>query len=337
MKEPAKYAAVAAMVAALVGAAIYANSGSRPTSEAPEAVAATGEAVTSAAEGETAAASTPAAAGTDHATEEQQIATLELPVEPDQQSTADTSVASDPPIPSPLAEYPGFGHNIDRDEAQFELEEQEREDMVADCMSGQGYKYTPAPSIVLRGELGEEDLERLLSEASTDPNDAHVASLSEEQRQAWYMALTGVPDPNAPEAADLPDFESGGGCVGEALRQLPGVYALRQQLQPELDAMEEAIATDSRVAVEEQEWSRCMQTKGYDFGSPSAMHAAVDETAAELSDFASAAEELEAQQLKASQAGQECYLPLSRTIKAVRDEHEQTFVSQYREILEASD
>jgi hypothetical protein len=56
---------------------------------------------------------------------------------------------------SPLAAYPGFGHDPEADEERFTTEEQRREELVAACMAARGFLYLPSPSVVITGEETE--------------------------------------------------------------------------------------------------------------------------------------------------------------------------------------
>lgn len=239
---------------------------------------------------------------------------------------------------SPLAAYPGF-RDPEVDEAQFLREERQREQRVAGCMREAGFRYTPAPSVVVDGSQEEPP-------PDVDPNEAYAASLDPAARSAYYLALVEVSDPNAQEASELPDpdGETGGGCVGEALREIPGVYEVRGRLADELDAMEEAITADPRVRDAETAWSVCMREAGHPFRSPAHLHASLDDAVARvlgvgpLGRTGLAAElrlgAVERRYQRAVEASEACLEPLEEALREVRHDHETAFVSEHRTILE---
>jgi hypothetical protein len=76
-------------------------------------------------------------------------------------SVADAEADAVPaPRLSRLAAYPGFGHDPDADEARFEREELEREEIIAECMKVEGYSYVPAPSTMEADIASDEQTQR---------------------------------------------------------------------------------------------------------------------------------------------------------------------------------
>ena len=229
---------------------------------------------------------------------------------------------------SPLAAYPGFGHNAAADEARYEQEERQREQMIAQCMRAAGHQYTPSPSV---------DASTLRSAAEAraaaeGPNLRHAQTLAPEQRQAYFMALYGVPDPYTEDASKLHDPASptGGGCVGEALRALPGVYAAAAALTEEYVAMRRSVLEDARVTAAEGRWAECMRGRGQNFTSPRQMHR-------ELATAARANREQARARIRevdpvARQCGQNS--GLDSTIAQVRVEKETAFVAQHKATLD---
>lgn len=171
---------------------------------------------------------------------------------------------------SPLAAFPGFGHNPTADEARYKREQSARERLIATCMKGQGLSYTPAPPREAtqgsRGNAGRSNA------APVDPNERHAASLSPEARARYYTALYGVPDPND-QSAQLwkPGTPTGGGCLGDAMRALPGVYAARSALAEQFSDLRQSVLSDPAVTAAEGRWATCMKGKGFTFASPRAM------------------------------------------------------------------
>lgn len=249
------------------------------------------------------------------------------------------AASADAEAGSPLAAYPGF-RDPEVDEAQFVREERRREQRVAVCMRDAGFRYTPAPPVVVDG--AQEQLP-----PDVDPNEAYAASLDPIARSAYYLALVGVADPNAQEASELPDpdAETGGGCVGEVFREVPGVYEVRGRLADELDAMEEAIAADPRVRDAKTAWSVCMREAGHAFRSPAHLHASLDDAVASvlgvglLGRTGLEAElrlgAVERRYYEALEASEACLEPLEEALREVRYDHEAAFVSEHRAILEA--
>lgn len=95
---------------------------------------------------------------------------------------------------SPLATYPGFGHNPQADEAQYRREQVSREQLIARCMQAADLRYTPAPDIQKpqRSERGQSRA----AAVPVDVNERYARSLSGAERTRYYVALYGVPDPN---------------------------------------------------------------------------------------------------------------------------------------------
>jgi hypothetical protein len=171
---------------------------------------------------------------------------------------------------SPLAAYPGFGHNPTADEARYKREQAARERSISACMRQQGLSYTVSPPQDENPGGGR----RRGAAAPTDPNDSHAATLSPEERARYYTALYGVADPND-QSGQLwrPGSATGGGCWGDALRTFPGVYAARSRLAEQFSELRQAVATDPEVTAAEGRWSICMRGKGFTFASPRAMSA----------------------------------------------------------------
>lgn len=229
---------------------------------------------------------------------------------------------------SPLAAYPGFGHNAAADEARFEQEERTREQRVAECMRTTGFQYTPAPSVDAASIRSADEARA----ASEDPNERRAAALAPEQRRAYWMALYGVPDPYSVDASELHDPASptGGGCKAEAVRAIPGVYAAAAALTEEYVAMRRAVAEDARVKAAEGRWAECMRGRGHNFDSPSQMHR--DLAVAARSDRAQGRAKIREIDPVARQCGQSA--GLDAAVATVRTEKETAFVAQHRATLD---
>ncbi len=224
------------------------------------------------------------------------------------------------PEESPLAAYPGFGHDPEADEARHMAEEVERENLIAACMRRKGFHYTPAPAVD-GGLVSEAELEREEREET-----AYLESLSPSEWKAYSLALAGVPDLND-EGSTAPT----GGCFAEADRAIPGVYRAAGELAMEFERMEEVIARDARVRAAEQRWSECMGRAGHGYATPRALVAAPDRwTAAQATD--EALDEHDA----ALAAGERCEgeAGLREAEETARLDHETAFVERYRDVLD---
>lgn len=249
---------------------------------------------------------------------------------------APSSAAPAAEAASPLAAYPGFGHDPEVDEARFEREEIERERRTSECMAAAGWDYRPQPPVAAGGFATPEEA---AAWADLDPNRAYLERLSPAGRRDYHRALHGVEDPYAESADALADPADplGGGCAGEALRAVPGVFAARNELREELRDLERAIAGDPRVAGAERRWAACMTARGHAAETPAALLAAVDEAAlagaAEAGPSeAEALARLEAARPDAADCALQAGLPAA--LSAARAEHEETFVRRHRRVLE---
>ena len=242
---------------------------------------------------------------------------------------------------SKLAAYPGFGHNIDADEDRYTEEELRRELLLSDCMQSRGFEYTPAPSILVDEEAmnDAEEFERLLREASNDPNEIYVNSLSLNMRKAYFVALTGMENPNNEEGEAHDLAKDAGGCMQLVFEKVPGVYAKKNALSEELDEMEQRIASDSRNYEVNSRWANCMTEQGYEYSKPSDVHRASDQTMARLIGAQADTKEIEKAQIvmaKKLLQSQGCAnkVELRKIRQQVRIEYENQFVDKYRELLE---
>jgi len=240
--------------------------------------------------------------------------------------------------PSPLAAYPGFGHAAAADEARFEAEELARERLVAACMAAEGFDYQPTPSVSLDGFDSPEAAVAFLK---SDPNEEYLRGLDAAERQRYDLALYGVANPDSPRAEDLHDPESlvGGGCLAAAHRQIPGVFAARNELREELRAMERAFLADPRVSAAEATWSACMSAEGFDHESPRALRASLDRTLDRLRAESApepAFEAAMAAHRTAEATGQRCAAStgFAPKVRSVRVEYERRLVERHRPLLD---
>ena len=197
-----------------------------------------------------------------------------------------------------LADYlPGFGFGSDPEQVQAFYERQERrvQDLIAQCMAGEGFEYIPAvrpapdfafgavDEVEYARERGfgittfvdEESVAFESGEEWTDPNRAIVDALSDSERQAYHDTLYAPPEPTGtetdPETGAVTEVYEGygEGCQGRAYEE---VYAadefteLYEQL--DLESMWERAEADPRMRDLSDEWSRCMGGRGYDYDDP---------------------------------------------------------------------
>lgn len=227
---------------------------------------------------------------------------------------------------SPLAEYPGFGHHADADEARFSREEQARERLIAACMRKKGFPYSPSPAVVADDSLTAEQAWELVQ---NDPNNKYASSLSKRERVRYHLALAGMPDANNPGSRPV------GGCIAAAHRAIPGVYAAFNALRQPFERMQEAIGSDARVKVAEGRWATCMRELGHDFSTPTELRASLD-GALTTPRSATELDALERAYETALAAGSQCDVTtgLGRAVAVTRFDHETEFVQRYRAVLE---
>ena len=230
---------------------------------------------------------------------------------------------------SPLAAYPGFGHNQAADEARFERESLAREKMTAQCMKQQGFAYTVAPAAHIDTANPQQDVA-----IAQNPNISYAESLSAARRAEYYMALYGVPNPNSPAADDLYDRNApgGGGCSGAAFAAIPGVYTAQSELTEQYIELRRSIKQDGRVIAAERNWSACMQSQGFHYGSTQDLLAELDNAVAENR----LTPELEQRHAQASDVARSCgaQAGLDNAIAQARIEKETAFVAAHKAKLE---
>ncbi|HEX6289508.1 MAG TPA: hypothetical protein VFZ66_09975 [Herpetosiphonaceae bacterium] len=222
---------------------------------------------------------------------------------------------------SPLAAYPGFGHNPEADEARFDRESLARERMTAQCMKQKGFPYTEV--VPVRNAV-----------PAPDPNVSYAESLSPERRTQYYMALYGVANPNSTNAEELYDRSGpgGGGCQGAAFARIPGVFAAQSSLNEQYLALRMSIRREQRVVEAERRWSACMSARGHQYATTVDLRAALDNAAAE----GRLTPQLEQEHRRALEVGRVCGAQsgLDDTIAQVRVEKEMAFVKQHQALLD---
>ncbi|WP_432564144.1 hypothetical protein [Kineococcus sp. SYSU DK003] len=201
---------------------------------------------------------------------------------------------------SPLTAYfeAFYGGDLSEAEQQARFEEENRktEELVAQCMSEQGFEYTPNTSSssvsfgsseewnpddrewVSRYGYGlvnwpgrEQAEEAPVEEEYVDPNSDYVASLTESEQVAYSEALSG-PQPTEEELAAMEDGTwewdwTKGGCYGQAQHEVQGEDPLQSEqfkgLQDEINAFYEDQPSWPGLAEVDAAWSDCMSQAGY--------------------------------------------------------------------------
>lgn len=223
---------------------------------------------------------------------------------------------------SEIEEFPGFRRVDHRmDEEQFSREERARENMTAECMRDRGRTYTPVFSVT----YGPGEEPPPATGAPENANDRHVATLSEDEKRAYFVDLYGVADPFDPAATTRTTPDS---CAGRAFAAIPGVFAA----PPELTATHKALRDQARAKARAQgvteRWSSCMRQGGWDYSSPQELFAAWDEAQARPGSAAAAS------LASAHSRHQEiCGPDLWRAQEKLLVELEQQFVNEHRQAL----
>lgn len=191
-----------------------------------------------------------------------------------------------------------------------------RETYITQCMEQKGYPYTPVLPVKVDETVNIDHLLR-----QKEPNIDYANSLKQSEREAYYMALNGVPDPNDPGGP------GGGGCMGEAFDTIPGVYAMRSELGVQYRRMQRSVKQDSEVQEAEQRWSTCMQQHGYHYENTTDLAAAPDNAILE-NQYTKTFEE---EHREAMKIGRECgnQTGLDNTIAKVRLKKEAEFVAAH--------
>jgi hypothetical protein len=197
---------------------------------------------------------------------------------------------------SPLDEFLGFGTApSEEDQAEWDQQQRQVEQLIAECMNAQGFEYTPIDPSSVPSDAGPWDLppDEFAQQygygittieredfTSGDPNAAMVEAMSVPEKQAYYQALygdmiaideNGAIDKRMPsaEAATEPETES---CSAQASTEVygEGTEVTRTDdgdpfaaLNQEMSALYERVEGDQRVVDARTAWSSCMADAGY--------------------------------------------------------------------------
>lgn len=196
---------------------------------------------------------------------------------------------------SPLGKYMSsiWGGDLSEDEQmkKFEQDEKDREELVAQCMTEEGFDYIPATSTgsISFGSGDEwkpddaewvaqygygmvrypgQDAQPEPETEYVDPNQDYVESLSESERTAYYEALHG-PQPTEEELSEDGSYEwnwETAGCYGWAQHEMEGENpATSEEHKPIMDAINEfytQTAESTQFAALDAAWSECMADAG---------------------------------------------------------------------------
>lgn len=166
------------------------------------------------------------------------------------------------------------------------------EEHVAECMSGEGFEYTPVDYSALQGWMTDDDVPAVgtvefaeqygygvttgpWTDADgewVDPNQAYVDAMSPATRSEYFAALYGVetesqegsgPDDEAPPWEER-------GCSGWAEHEVYGDLLSEgsddgdwASFEAELERLYEVLATEPAYVEAVLEWSSCMADAGY--------------------------------------------------------------------------
>jgi hypothetical protein len=218
----------------------------------------------------------------------------------DDESTGSTS--SGDYQPGPLDEYMAriYGYSFDTaeqqstEELQAESDRQNREvqELVASCMSEQGFDYTPDDSnggTVYGDDLDVEwgtlefaeqygygistdpwgmDDASVDPDAYVDPNADYVASMSESEQEAYNAALWGEPVEYVEGEEESYEYDwTTAGCYGAAQHEVYETTATDvsgdySALEDEMNARWERVTASAEMAELNAAWASCMADAG---------------------------------------------------------------------------
>ncbi|SDQ85166.1 hypothetical protein [Microbacterium sp. cf332] len=195
---------------------------------------------------------------------------------------------------SPLGEYFSafYGGDLSEEEqqAKYEAENKQREELVAQCMQDEGFEYIPVvnsmsfdPGVEWKPEDrefvaqwgygaarypgGDEPPEP--EDIAPDPNSDYVSALSESEQTAYYEALYG-PTPTEDEMSEDGSYEydwETAGCYGWAGHEISGDDPLQSDefadVMNAISTFYENSASLPAIADIDREWASCMDAAGY--------------------------------------------------------------------------
>ncbi|GEL19919.1 hypothetical protein [Pseudonocardia asaccharolytica] len=169
-------------------------------------------------------------------------------------------------------------------DADFVAHVERTQSLIADCMKRAGFEYIPVDVATIgraqesvRKEPGmsrREYKQRWGLSVTTrfddpvrtiglGPNVQIMDGLSAADRVAYELTLFGEGrDSDFAFALDEEDFSATGGCTREAVAQ---VFTPEQLEGTYVNPKDVLVAQDPRVIAAQDEWTRCMQDKGYQY------------------------------------------------------------------------
>ncbi len=153
------------------------------------------------------------------------------------------------------------------------------EEQVADCMKAQGFDYTPQrqDTAALEASLDLPDMNTVefaeqygyglttLDDASATGDQATEPPTAQASTLEYQEALLGSDYPAG--KAQMP-----GGCFGEAMATVFGddVASMDTTVAADIAGLTSSAEQDDRVVAALDEWSTCMDDRGYDYATPDA-------------------------------------------------------------------
>lgn len=208
-------------------------------------------------------------------------------------STVPADDGSDSPLSTYLSSVWGGDLSEEEQLAQFEKQNAEREELIAQCMTEEGFEYIPntGNSSISFGTdqewkpddrewvaqygygnvnwPGRDEMNEAPAEEYTDPNQDYVESLSESEMTAYYEALYG-PTPSEDELGDDGSYEwnwETAGCSGVAQHEVDGDNPMMSgEHQPIMDAINDfymTVAESPELAAIDAAWAACMDEADY--------------------------------------------------------------------------
>ncbi|KGJ72336.1 hypothetical protein GY21_16095 [Cryobacterium roopkundense] len=193
---------------------------------------------------------------------------------------------------SPLSTYMSV-MNEGYDEDSMLAQQQEQEELIASCMSQEGFDYVPVDSSQYSGMMSSDDgteygtekwvaengygmsqspeqmaAQQEQSQEFIDPNQDYVMSLSEGEQTAYYEVLSGV-QPTEEEMGEDGSYEYNwetAGCQGFASHEVSGDQPSQEEhaaLFEAMSAMYETAQSSPTLVKLDSEWAACMADAGY--------------------------------------------------------------------------
>lgn len=195
----------------------------------------------------------------------------------------------------------------DYENIDYNALEEQRQEVIAACMSKDGWEYIPVkyPDMGSSGEYSDEDevarIKReglgmtyyLLNDTSgdvatddpwanfVDPNEDYQATLSDAEREAYQASLSGTPEEQEaamitetdPETGEESQYMIGNlGCQGEADEAVNGGDPTNSPkfwdaMQGYYEDLQQRVESDPRVVKLNDAWSSCMNKSGFDYAT----------------------------------------------------------------------